>query len=85
MTHKNFLNPRPTPQPITAVMLEHIGATEEWEWYNILFDCTLQDAINSYYEDMYSEEELDNLKISNRANEQQEIVTEDCRAYYITI
>lgn len=82
---KKYLNPRPQKEPIKAIMLEHVGASEEWEWYNILFNCTLQDAINSYYSDMYDDEEAENLKIKNREHETNDIVTEECRAYYITI
>lgn len=81
----NYKNPRPTEKPITALMLEYIGESNEWEWYSILFDCTPFEAIQNYlYENNEDEYILDNFNKTYN-HELEKIEIDNVRAYYITI
>lgn len=78
--------PRPTPQPINAVMLEHIGESNTFEWYEILFNTTPYQAVYNYHKEVLEEDEeqlLDSLAgIADTSLANPE--TDFARAYYIT-
>ena len=80
----NKLKPkRPTKKPITAVMLEYIGESENWEWYDIMFDVTPAEAVKHYYKENGMLQEYKN-EIKNINTKQSSITLEIARAYIIT-
>lgn len=82
--NKVYKNPRPTKNAITAVMLEHINGNNEWEWCDILFDCTPLEAVCQYHEQADTPYLTDDIK-KVLADDGDDVEFEGAKAYYITI
>lgn len=68
-------------EALQVVMVEHIGDTGNWEWYDVVRDSTPKEQVIQYMQEQHG---LDDIE-TEQQNEMVYGVGVDVRAYYIFI